>query len=700
MKLIGNILFVEYQEILSFGVPEDTIKQGLSRSKRTTGSSWCSIADPEDGRKRLIRYSSIPATTIKKYDIPAESVFVEEIKGQQKKEKAEVVAKLPSVWANWFDGSDEKWFQDNYNVNYDPGKGNRARQLASVAAICRMVQACKYKADVQRITGLETKEEVYKAIAEHSSKLDLYGLPNNLRKIKEKISAFIKAEKEGKDGRETLVSKKFGNNNALVANEVHQMIIKAVYLQPHKPDLHESWTQYSHIVSEKYGNTPIKESRFKQLCNTSEMKLLASKSRNGSQYYETVIRPFHIHVAPQHSLSLISGDGWMPGTSVKHLFNGKKVVSGMNVWYWFDWKSGAIISWRISHAEDGHSIRQSFRDILHLHGGHCPISAMLDKKWEKQQDIRRMFEKAGVDVQAKRAYNPKSNKIERQNKEVNKMHRLFDEHWVNMTPGRSMQNRHNEEHLRGAKPMEYEEFADMVLTIFNTLNNTPGKDGKTPLEKLQASINPACKQFDPLQLTWIFGTRHPNPITVRNGLVKFQIGNKKYEYVLPAAAMKDFISRDVKYSKVMVYYDERHMETVDLYEYQDEKDEAFDRYLCTAESSEEYRYNSAQVEMTDEDWKKFHKNQERGKAVDELMQELITEQEDKMETYDLDRASVHAVSQERFKQANASALGKIFSTYYQDQERKGGKKVKVTQQAEISPREKFKKIKNWNFDEE
>jgi hypothetical protein len=98
LKLIGNILYVEYPDLLSFGVPEDTIKQGLSRSKRRNGSSWYSIADPEDARKRLIRYSSIPKSTIKKYDIPAESAFVEEVKGQQSRVNRETFNCLGGVF--------------------------------------------------------------------------------------------------------------------------------------------------------------------------------------------------------------------------------------------------------------------------------------------------------------------------------------------------------------------------------------------------------------------------------------------------------------------------------------------------------------------------------------------------------------------------------------------------------------------------
>jgi hypothetical protein len=707
LKFFEGKFYIQVSELLQYGISEGVIKESMNRARKGSGS-WFNIPDPKDARKKLIQFDTIPSTTILRYNIPSpESLFAEKqadkISDNQDL-RQELIDNLQSKWMFYYDGTDEKFFQDTYNVNYDLSKGNRAKQLAICAAIMRFLHNNKKKADIIQNTGLLSREELLNGVCHLLNKLNLYGLPSSYDRLRTKYYEWSKAcENHELDPRTCLVSAKYGNDHAQKFDEKHMAVLKEVYLRPHKPDIHKSWIDYSKLVTNEYGNVPVKLSRFKQICNSSEVRTLAGKCRDGSSYYEVYVRPFHLRKNPEYSLSLVAGDGWMPGHSVKVMRDGKMISKGLTVWYWMDWKSEAILSWAIRMNEDSHGVRQSFRDIMSLYNV-CPASVIIDKKWQEQSDTKRMFEKAGVFLQSKRAYNPKSTKIERNNKEVNKLHRQLDEYWVNMTPGRSMNNRHNDEHLRGGEAMEYTEFESMITTIFNTHNNTPLEKlkGKTRLEAMQESIYPKCKTYNHLEVTWMFGVRHPKPVTVRNFRIQFDIATKRYEYIIPSDKMIDFTKSNVKGHRVKIYYDERFMDTVDIYSFNDESDDTADRYICTCTNANDIKYSAAQVEMTERDWINFHNQQNRGKIIDKYISENLAEKDQILEDSQFDRASVMIVSQENYKKAESTEMALMYKNYYSDQEQEPATKVPVKKASKTSlseERAKFNKYKNKGFSE-
>ena len=55
MKLINNILYLEFAELVSCGVSANTI----SIAKRDNSKCWTFLNDPEDKRKVLIKYEDL-----------------------------------------------------------------------------------------------------------------------------------------------------------------------------------------------------------------------------------------------------------------------------------------------------------------------------------------------------------------------------------------------------------------------------------------------------------------------------------------------------------------------------------------------------------------------------------------------------------------------------------------------------------------
>lgn len=541
--IISGRLFLKNKFLQEQGFSPNTIK------------GWKSTRNPEKGNEFIYPYDEIPV--ISRQKLPSQDALLVLLSAKEQTTKQNThelaVASLPEKWMAFYIGTDEKYYQDNYNINYDLSKGNRAYQMAVGMAILRFIHANRVKSDRVFQVGLEKMEDFLQGIVLHLKKLNLYGMPTSYDRLRSTYYKYVKALCDQTDPRDLLVSGKYGNKNREVFDEVHLAVLKEVYLKSKKPDIFNAWTLYSKVMEQEYSLTPVKYSRFKQKCSDKEIQVLAARCREGSSYYETTVRWFHLRKRPDYAFSLISGDGWEPGHSVKYSVYDEKSkrmvnkVGTMNVWYWMDLRTKAILAYRIAPAENSYQIRQSFRDILSLHDGWCPMSVMLDKKWEEQKDIKRMFEKAGVVIQPKRGYNPKSNPIERNNKEANKIHRDLDEMWVNMTPGVSRQNRHNDEALRGAKPMEYAEFYQMVKTIFNTLNNTASEflNGRTPMEAvLERNYHENCKQYDLSQRLWMFGDQRIEQ--VRNYKITIQIATKKYTFVIPEGDIRTYISRKCK----------------------------------------------------------------------------------------------------------------------------------------------------------
>ena len=332
-RVINNALYIQASSIATLGIPLRIVNDGLYKA-RNGAKSWSFIVHENDERVKLINYETIPKCTQKRYNLPTKEQLLMQLQtetiGSNQDLKQQLVEEVFAKVLFFFDGHDEFWFQKNYNVNYDNRRGNRAKQLAICAAMMRFLHDNKRKADIQSVTGLESREELIHALIYHLKKQDMYGLPHSYDRLRVKYYEWAKASDTiGDDPRKVLVSQKFGNDYAQVFDEKHLAVLKEVYLKANKPDMYKCWKDYSTIMTNEYGVECVKPSRFRQLCNTNEMKTLAASCRDGSSYYEVVIRPFHLRKAPQHSLSLVAGDGWMPGHSVLHKVNGKMVSTGM-----------------------------------------------------------------------------------------------------------------------------------------------------------------------------------------------------------------------------------------------------------------------------------------------------------------------------------------------------------------------------------
>jgi len=453
------------------------------------------------------------------------------------------------------------------------------------------------------------------------------------------------------------------NDNARHFDDTHQAIIYGFYSQGKKMSVRAAWKQYCLVCAER-GWESVSYSTVKGFLRSDYAKSIIAPLRHGRSFNENKHRPFARRGKPNYSFSLVSGDGWFPGRIVTVNFTNPKTgethqkAQTVAVWLWFDWLSKAVISYEIAPTETYELIRQSFRHIFTLHWDICPSAIYIDKKWRQSKDVKRLFERAGVDIQEKRAYNPKENIAERFNKELNKIHRHIDEGWVPIT--HHHQNFTHNSDLKRA-PMSESEFRKLVLSIVNIYNNEPLDkfDGKSRLQVLTENLPAAPRTIDPFQRTVLFG--RSTLVKVRNRVFVLEVGTRKYEYEVPQ--WHEYIGKTQKDNRVRVCYDESFLETVDIFKFQDEMDSTSDTYLTSCPRT--HRFNPATHEQTEQDKKVIGHQQKRERAYDQFADQGQKKYETILDNTDL-RTSMKQAGQDLFKEAQSTEMAKHYSLVMED----------------------------------
>ena len=699
MNLVENILiredglFVSDKYLMHLGINESTVRANTCKYNNGTIATFRNI---KINKTRFVAYDSINWSDIKPFKdgtpVPDKQYLIDgyykDLEASKKASRQELIDKLPEHWAHHYNPADERYFRETYKVNEGRGGDHsRSEDLATQLAILRFLSGMTSKHLIKEMTGFETKKDLQEGVCTWLKQLPqpMYHMVtnyDNLRKLVNSYKTHVQQSvndhsTDKPDVRDFVLHGNIRNTNSKKLDEKQWLIIQEYYFTPQGISEVEAYDRYKDYMIDKLGYTEnqlIGISRMRQLVTTSDMKLIAAKVRDGSAYYDAKYRPFVLGKPPQYSMSLVSGDGWEPGRSVKFKHYNKKSkrwenrVGTMNVWWWMDWKSKYWISHRVSGYEEGRQIRLSFRDIPNLHDGLVPRSVMIDKKWMKNEDINRMMKKCGVMFQDKAAYSPKTNLIESSNKINNKLHRHLDEYWVDIT-NNDVRYKHNEDHVRGAKPLEEEEFQAMVMKIRDRYNHTPleSLDGLTPHEAFHRSISPDCKSIDPLQLAWVFGDH--KIVTVRNYTVSISLSTKKYVFVIPNKDKKAVTREIGKDWQVKVFYDERHMESVDIYAFKDKDTDLTDRYLCTCKNAELVAVNKSKIETLDDadQAEKLGEQQAGVNIVDSMIDDWALEKEELAKKHNIDLASVKGASQDRFKKVHELEVVKQYRNYYSEE---------------------------------
>lgn len=247
MRLIGGVLYVGWDLLIRYGVSVETIHSGTLRHRQGKSKSWANVADPEDGRRCLVAYSSIPSGTLERYGLPSEGVLLAELAQGNKESFERVRAMLPGegletdrqvLWSWRAERESIDVSTGSIEANQQAGLGQkRIMSLLLEARYLRLIAAVATgKRELLRRLSVANVEQAISLISKCASE-DGIKLPTNKRVLLSKVKTLAK------EGISSLISKKFGNNNRRLVDEQLLAYMVSLYSHRQKPSFEDVWAQ-------------------------------------------------------------------------------------------------------------------------------------------------------------------------------------------------------------------------------------------------------------------------------------------------------------------------------------------------------------------------------------------------------------------------------------------------------------------------
>ena len=213
MKLVDNILYIEWNELLDSGVPLGTLKTARSRNSK----SWRFISDPEDKRKVLCEYEFLG----ERYKNLLSNKFGNPY---------DYVAKQPiRDMVQWDSAAEEHFLSYRYDGDKVLSRSHVDKYTAAANWLNMLNEACEDKKQIKKLLGL-TIDQFYLHVTE-LIKLESVSLPTSYRKLKQKQKDY--AEK----GYDILISSHFGHKrSAKISDSKSESVLLKLLSHPNQYD--------------------------------------------------------------------------------------------------------------------------------------------------------------------------------------------------------------------------------------------------------------------------------------------------------------------------------------------------------------------------------------------------------------------------------------------------------------------------------
>lgn len=355
MELFDNILYLSFFDLINYGVPENTLKSGCLRHRKEGFTAWEHIKVPKLGV--LIKYESIPAATVEKFNIPDKQTLLR-IKSLQK------IKDLVRV-----NFKDKEFYLNN------PATHSLAHEYSKISAWLTFCASQKTKD--ARGFGFIGIDELYEVamqlMQEEGFKTWKVG---NLRVFKRRLQPFnnaLKNEISREEALETLICKKVGNDNAAKLGTDQKALLVQLYSDDSKPNFEQVHTFYTRTAIRKIEEGEWTEKALVEVqtiqnyLNRPDVMQLWFLPRHGKKEYKNEFEPTIRRIAPSFANAL-----WVMDGSPWHMYyrDGKNAYARLNIFPILDAYSWAVIGFSIDYNETSRQV------ITALHGA-CLRSGVL-----------------------------------------------------------------------------------------------------------------------------------------------------------------------------------------------------------------------------------------------------------------------------------------------------------------------------------
>ena len=357
MIQLGANFFLEFTELLGYSIPEGTIKAGLHRYRQGGALSWRNMTDPTDARRVLIDYDSIPAATLRKYEIPAKEILGRQLaQAQQEKLVQEAQVRQMSLPASvQVDTAELTWLL-NQKIERVQAHG-----LARLAGWLKLLLTAK--PSQCRAWGLDSKEALYagalEAMTGEWAKKVLAGQKvNNVQVLKRKVKAY-KLE-----GVAAVVSKRTGLRNAQKLTEMQENLLIQLYADPRKADF-DTVHRLLEEASVTYGWPLVGLTTCKTFLMKPATRALWTAPRHGVKMWHDQFDP----IIPRNAPSFANALWVLDGTPLELYFReGKKAHNRFEIFVVLDAHSWKIVGYALGRSENTAIVRQALRMACRLEG--------------------------------------------------------------------------------------------------------------------------------------------------------------------------------------------------------------------------------------------------------------------------------------------------------------------------------------------
>lgn len=538
----------------------NTIKKGLERYRAGDTDSWKHFPDPKDSRRVWISYDHLPHVTQLRVDHFYGNLQRQYYERALHKEAMELVS-----------SEDFEWFH--------------ALQLFSIQQSGHLAEACGWLRLISPKgwwrDRWDTKSEAMQAAVWAIQARDIYGL-----RVSSPATLYRRVRKWQKEGRRSLVSKKFGNNNAGKVDDPKTVVSRLIdlYASPLKPTF-ETVTEIFNREATDHNWPQYTVERVRQILNKPDNMRKWIVARHGVNAARALTEGSIKRKRPEYPDQLWSVDG----TTVQlYSADGKQMIKE---WYYVvvvDAHSDCVIGRGLGATEKQETVLRALKQAVSK-SGKAPRFIQFDASKanlsDQVQNLLKGLKTVGIKSQP---YNGKGKYVERV---LGRIEQGFMRHLPNFVGGNvtapSLNSKANPDLLKlllkSNRLPNLEQIPDQLDLAIDTYNNTVIKvRGATP-EDLYAKADERRRSVEYLTQVSLFWIKRRKPARyTKDGLLLEIDGNRIFYEVQSEPGIEDYEFRKHHLGdRFWVRYDPECYDEVNLYDDND-------RWMATAGMKHEF----------------------------------------------------------------------------------------------------------------
>lgn len=368
MVIIKDILYLSFQDLIQYGFTKGYLKKACHDFRTGIASSYANIPDPEDARRKLIKYSSIPEKTER--NIPSEPQL-----------RAQLTTANLTQAVTVFAAAGLRLDQALNFFKANPNTYPYAQELAQQSTWLLFLASMKPSG--AKSLGYGSVDVLYTAaIDEMKAKEWKRWKVNSIQILRRKVRPFIALFKKPLNGDytdvqyqqalESLIHKGYGNNNREKLGEEQEACIFTLYANG-EAKLTETQVHafYLNTASRKISagewdvNSIVSLSTIKNFLYRPEIKQAYWKSRHGRQEYR---RRFEI-ITPRNPASIANAMWVIDGTPWhRYYMDNGRAYARLNVYVILDAHSWCVVGFYVSESETTEAVIRALRSACQLSG--------------------------------------------------------------------------------------------------------------------------------------------------------------------------------------------------------------------------------------------------------------------------------------------------------------------------------------------